>query len=313
METVGMVLIAALAYGLSRSVGRRGNRTAGARHPGARRPAPVCRCCNRAIAPGRGIVGSQASLADTLELCSTSRCRLRRCSRRRRRCRSGRRPLHGVCVSLSAAAVLGCSMASNLTIRKGVRIGIVGSTGSGKSTTFDVLMGLLTPTEGELLVDGQPMSGNRVRAWQRTIAHVPQSIFLADTTLAENIAFGVPREAIDLAASDRRHARRRSPNSSRAARKAMTPGSANAAIRLSGGQRQRIGIARALYKRASVLVFDEATSALDNATERSVMDAIEGLNRELTIVLIAHRLYHRAPLRHHHGARAWARGGAGHL
>jgi ATP-binding cassette subfamily B protein len=119
---------------------------------------------------------------------------------------------------------------------------------------------------------------------------VPQNIFLADTTLAENIAFGVPRDAIDL---DRVQ---------QAARKAQIadfiesrPEGYNAVvgergIRLSGGQRQRIGIARALYKQATVLVFDEATSALDNATEHSVMDAIEGLNRDLTILLIAHRL-----------------------
>jgi ATP-binding cassette subfamily B protein len=178
----------------------------------------------------------------------------------------------------------------NLVIAKGARVGFVGSTGSGKSTTLDLLMGLLMPTEGALLADGQPISGTRLRAWQRSIAHVPQSIYLADTTLAENIAFGVPRNAIDLGRVQL------------AARQAQIadfiesrPDGYNAfvgerGIRLSGGQRQRIGIARALYKQASVLVFDEATSALDNATEQSVMDAIEGLNCDLTILLIAHRL-----------------------
>jgi len=178
----------------------------------------------------------------------------------------------------------------NLVINKGARIGFVGSTGSGKSTTLDLLMGLLIPTEGELLVDGQPISGNRLTAWQRSIAHVPQSIYLADTTLAENIAFGVPAEAIDM---DRVQ---------QAARQAQiadfiekNPEGYKAyvgerGVRLSGGQRQRIGIARALYKQASVLVLDEATSALDNATELSVMDAIGALNSDLTILLIAHRL-----------------------
>ncbi len=178
----------------------------------------------------------------------------------------------------------------NFTIPKGCRVGLVGSTGSGKSTTLDVLMGLLTPTQGALLVDGEPIIGSRVRAWQRTIAHVPQSIFLADTTVAENIALGVPRENIDL------------ERMKRAAQQAQIadfiesrPGGYGAhvgerGIRLSGGQRQRIGIARALYKQAGVLVFDEATSALDNATEQSVMEAIDRLNRDLTIVLIAHRL-----------------------
>ena len=178
----------------------------------------------------------------------------------------------------------------DLTIHKGTRVGFVGSTGSGKSTTLDLLMGLLLPTEGTLLVDGQPVDGSHLRAWQRTIAHVPQSIYLADTTLAENIAFGVPRADIDI------------ERVRQAAREAQIadfiesrPESYEAfvgerGIRLSGGQRQRIGIARALYKRASVLVFDEATSALDNTTERSVMDAIDRLDRDLTIVLIAHRL-----------------------
>jgi len=177
----------------------------------------------------------------------------------------------------------------NLTIPKGARVGFVGSTGSGKSTTLDLLMGLLEPTHGQILVDGQPITGERQRAWQQTIAHVPQSIYLADTTLAENIAFGVPREAIDL---DR--VRQTARQAQIADFIESQPEGYHAfvgerGIRLSGGQRQRIGIARVLYKQASVLVFDEATSALDNATEQTVMDAIESFSRDLTILLIAHR------------------------
>jgi ATP-binding cassette subfamily B protein len=151
-------------------------------------------------------------------------------------------------------------------------------------------MGLLMPAEGELLVDGQPISGNRLRAWQLTIAHVPQSIYLADATLAENIAFGVPPDAIDLerVRQAARHAQIADFIESRPDGYRAYVGERG--IRLSGGQRQRIGIARALFKQASVLVFDEATSSLDNNTEKSVMDAIEGLNRSLTILLIAHRL-----------------------
>jgi ATP-binding cassette, subfamily B, bacterial PglK len=178
----------------------------------------------------------------------------------------------------------------NLTIRKGARVGLVGSTGAGKSTALDLLMGLLMPTQGELLVDGEPVVGERVRAWQNTIAHVPQSIFLADASLSENIAFGVPRNAID---HDRvRQAARRAQIAEfiESAREGYDARVGERGIRLSGGQRQRIGIARALYKQASVLVFDEATSALDNATEQAVMDAIELLERDLTILLIAHRL-----------------------
>ena len=178
----------------------------------------------------------------------------------------------------------------NMNILKGARIGFVGSTGSGKSTTLDLLMGLMEPAHGRILVDGQPIIGERRRAWQRTIAHVPQSIYLSDTTLAENIAFGVPREEINM---------ERVKQAARQARIAAFIESnaegynamvGERGIRLSGGQRQRIGIARALYKQATVLIFDEATSALDNATEQEVIDAIEGLNRELTIVMVAHRL-----------------------
>ena len=151
-------------------------------------------------------------------------------------------------------------------------------------------MGLLTPTEGKLLVDNEPCTGGRQRAWQKTIAHVPQSIYLADTTLAENIAFGVPKDAIDM---DRVRLAARQAQIADFIESRQGGYQANVGergIRLSGGQRQRIGIARALYKQAKVLVFDEATSALDNATELSVMDAIDGLDRGLTILLIAHRI-----------------------
>lgn len=182
----------------------------------------------------------------------------------------------------------------NLEIRRGERIGLIGSTGSGKSTLVDLLMGLLEPTDGLILIDGadlhDPTHPERLSAWRAAIAHVPQSIYLADSSIAENIAFGIPKEQID-------HERVR-----QAAEQAQiaffiesSPQGYEAfvgerGIRLSGGQRQRIGIARALYKRAQVLVLDEATAALDNDTEQAVMEAVEGLSRELTIVMIAHRL-----------------------
>jgi ATP-binding cassette subfamily B protein len=178
----------------------------------------------------------------------------------------------------------------NLTIPKGGRIGFIGSTGSGKSTILDLLMGLLMPTKGQLLVDDRPLVGDRVRPWQRTIAHVPQAIFLADSTLAENIAFGVPRTEIDRKRVQQAARQAQIADFIESGREGYDALVGERGIRLSGGQRQRIGIARALYKQASVLVLDEATSALDNATEQSVMDAIEGLDRELTVLLIAHRL-----------------------
>ncbi|MDE0758940.1 MAG: ABC transporter ATP-binding protein [Pseudomonadales bacterium] len=178
----------------------------------------------------------------------------------------------------------------NFSIPKGARVGFVGLTGSGKSTVLDLLMGLLEPNEGQILVDGQPISGNRLRAWQRSIAHVPQSIYLADTTLAENIAFGVPPDTIDLDRVQQAARQAQIADFIESSPEGYQAYVGERGIRLSGGQRQRIGIARALYKQASVLVFDEATSALDNATEQSVMDAIEGLSSDLTILLIAHRL-----------------------
>ena len=178
----------------------------------------------------------------------------------------------------------------NLRIAKGARVGFVGSTGCGKSTNLDLLMGILRPTSGRILVDGLSLHGERMRAWQRIIGHVPQSIFLADTTMAENIAFGEPSETIDM-----ERVRRAARQSQIAKFIESTPKGYNTfvgerGICLSGGQRQRLGIARALYKKAEVLVFDEATSALDNDTEREVMDAIRILGRELTILIIAHRL-----------------------
>lgn len=178
----------------------------------------------------------------------------------------------------------------NLSIPRGVRIGIVGETGTGKSTLLDLLVGLLEPTSGSVAVDGLSIAGARLRSWQSAVAHVPQSIFLADSTIAENIAFGMPFEAIDMnrvraAAADAQIA-----DFVDSLPLGYSTVAGERGIRLSGGQRQRIGIARALHKRASVLVLDEATSALDNATERSVMDTVERLNRDLTIIVIAHRL-----------------------
>ena len=177
-----------------------------------------------------------------------------------------------------------------LEIPKGARVGIAGKTGSGKSTLMDLILGLLEPTEGEIGVDDVKLTGANRAAWQRNVAHVPQAIYLADTTIAENIAFGVRREAIDR---DRVH--RAAEQAELAEVIAALPEGYDTRIgergvQLSGGQRQRIGIARALYKQADVLVFDEATSALDNETESAVMAAIGRLDRNLTILIIAHRL-----------------------
>jgi len=182
----------------------------------------------------------------------------------------------------------------DLEIRRGERIGLIGTTGSGKSTTVDLLMGLLAPSAGRVWVDEMdlhdPAYPERLSAWRAAIAHVPQSIYLADSSIAENIAFGVPLRQIDMA--------RVKQAADQAQIASFIEGSPDGyqsfvgerGIRLSGGQRQRIGIARALYKQAQVLVLDEATSALDSGTEEAVMAAVEGLSKDLTIVMIAHRL-----------------------
>ena len=178
----------------------------------------------------------------------------------------------------------------DLTISKGSRVGFIGTTGSGKSTLLDIIMGLLQPTDGVLAVDDQVITPGNCRAWQAHIAHVPQAIFLADSTIEENIAFGLPKDQID---------RQRVCEAARQAQLSDVIETwplkyqtvvGERGIRLSGGQRQRIGIARALYKQADVIIFDEATSALDNETEQAVMDAIEGLSEHLTVLIIAHRI-----------------------
>ncbi len=178
----------------------------------------------------------------------------------------------------------------NLEIFKGSRTGFIGVTGSGKSTLLDIVMGLLQPTEGTLEIDGQTITANKNREWQAHIAHVPQAIFLADSTIEENIAFGVPKGKIDQIRIKQAAHQAQIADIIESWPKKYKTFVGERGIRLSGGQRQRIGIARALYKQANVIIFDEATSALDNETEQAVMEAIESLGNELTILIIAHRL-----------------------
>ena len=178
----------------------------------------------------------------------------------------------------------------DLEIPTGARIGLIGSTGSGKSTAIDLLMGLLEPTQGRILVDGQSISLDYRRAWQLTVAHVPQNIFLADATIAENIAFGIPSDEIDIERVRMAAEQARIAEFIEGRPEAYNSIVGERGVRLSGGQRQRICIARALYKQASVLIFDEATSALDDKTEQSVMQVIEDLSKDLTLIIIAHRL-----------------------
>jgi ABC-type multidrug transport system fused ATPase/permease subunit len=288
MEAVGMVLIAALAYGLTREANSAIGALPilGALALGAQRLLPALQ---QAFGAWALIAGSKAYLADTIALIEQPlpqtlqdapprplqfQRAIEFCDVRFRYTSDGPWVLEGLA----------------FTIPRGARVGVVGRTGSGKSTTLDLLMGLLEPTDGAVLVDGEPVTGVRCGGWQRLIAHVPQSIYLADTTIAQNIAFGILPERIDL-----RRVREVAHCAQIAEFIESRPEGYDAVVgergvRLSGGQRQRLGIARALYKDASVLVFDEATSALDSATEQAVMRGIEALRRELTILMIAHRL-----------------------
>ena len=178
----------------------------------------------------------------------------------------------------------------DVRIAFGTRVGLIGRTGSGKSTLIDLLMGLLSPSVGELRVGGVHLDADSIPAWQSRIAHVPQAIFLADCSIAENIAIGEEASAInrDLLISAARKAQLLDFIESLP--QGFDTQVGERGVRLSGGQRQRIGLARAFYKQADVLVLDEATSALDSATEQSVMAAIEALGNEVTVVMIAHRL-----------------------
>jgi ABC-type multidrug transport system fused ATPase/permease subunit len=288
IEAFGMILIAGLAFGLSR---RAGGIAAAlpvlvALALGAHRLLPALQ---QAYTSWAAIIGSQAVLADTIDLLEQPMPP--------RALEPAPSPLplkHSI-----QLAALRFRYSSNdpwaiedldLTILRGARVGFVGTTGGGKSTAMDLLMGLLTPTQGEVRVDGEPVVGDRVRAWQRTIAHVPQSIYLADASLAQNIAFGVAPADIDMERVRRVAQKAQLAEFVETRPRGYDEIVGERGVRLSGGQRQRIGIARALYKQASVLVLDEATSALDNITERSVLEAIEALGRDMTILIIAHRL-----------------------
>ncbi|HET9428535.1 MAG TPA: ABC transporter ATP-binding protein [Allosphingosinicella sp.] len=178
----------------------------------------------------------------------------------------------------------------SLDIRKGERIGLLGETGSGKSTLLDLVMGLLEPGAGEIRVDGIALTGAMRRHWQAQIAHVPQFIYLSDSPIAENIAFGVAPGEIDMERVRAAAVQAEIAEFIETLPSAYLTPVGERGVRLSGGQRQRIGIARALYKQASVLILDEATSALDNDTEASVMANLGRSDSNLTILMVAHRL-----------------------
>ncbi|HVF84264.1 MAG TPA: ABC transporter ATP-binding protein [Sphingomicrobium sp.] len=178
----------------------------------------------------------------------------------------------------------------SLTIPRGSWVGVVGKSGSGKSTLMDLVMGLLWPTGGQISIDGEPLIEDNVRGWQQQIAHVSQAIFLADGTIRENVAFGIPKKSIEEDRVWRACEQAELLEMIEDLPEGLDTQIGERGVRLSGGQRQRIGIARALYKQASVLVLDEATSALDDETEAGIMRSLHRLGRDYTVLMIAHRV-----------------------
>lgn len=288
IEPCGMAIIAVLAYVLTLS--ENGVATAipvlGALAIGAQRLLPVVQ---QLYSSWTSVRGSQESIRDVLDMLAQP---LPECADQSFPVRLPfQRSIRLDSVWFRYSATLPWVLSNiNLEIPRGSRVGIIGLTGSGKSTLLDIIMGLLSPSEGCLEIDGAQITQQNNRAWQAHIAHVPQAIYLSDATIAENIAFGLPSEKIDRA---------KLVESARQAQIAETIESwgtqygtivGERGVRLSGGQRQRIAIARALYKSADVIIFDEATSALDHETERSVMESFNLVGREVTAIIVAHRL-----------------------
>jgi len=286
MEALGMVLIAAMAFAMSRQDGglEAGLPVLGALVIGGQRLLPAMQ---QSYAAWTGIVGNQALLAEVADLLNQPMPDWADGPSPQPLLFNDSVRLDSVSFRYTPSGPLVLDDVS-MEITRGATVGLVGSTGSGKSTALDLLMGLLEPTSGSVLVEGMSIVGPRRRSWQRNVAHVPQAIFLADASLAENIAFGVAADEVDMG--------RVRESASRAAIAEFiesSPEGYDARVGergalLSGGQRQRLGIARALYRNCDILILDEATSALDGATEAEVMGRIVG-NRELTVVVVTHR------------------------
>lgn len=177
----------------------------------------------------------------------------------------------------------------NLTIRKNSSIALIGHSGAGKTTLADLILGVLNPEDGSITADGKNIY-ECLNAWHRKIGYIPQTIYLLDDTIRHNIAFGIPDSEIDERKMEYAIERAQLKDMIAGLKDGLDTEIGEGGVRLSGGQRQRIGIARALYREPEILVLDEATAALDNETEAAVMEAIEKLHGEMTLLIIAHRL-----------------------
>ena len=293
VESIGMVLFVLLAFWMASGVGGAGQAvpTLGALALGAQRLLPYMQNIYNGLASARG---STAIAEETLALLQLPLPSQQGDAQHKTvaalpQSDAAALELHEVHFAYAPES-LPVLQGINLAIPKGARVGFVGTTGSGKSTLIDLIMGLLPPTSGEILVNGQVLRAENIGEWQRRIAHVPQAIFLTDSSLAENIALGTPRNLIDQARLESAIMQSQLTEVVQRLPHGIDTRVGERGIQLSGGQRQRIGIARALYKTADVLILDEATSALDSETEKLLMDSIYQNNPKAIILMIAHRL-----------------------
>lgn len=295
IESLGLILIAALAYVLAD-----GPHAAAAALPvlgalalGAQKMLPYMQTIYNALATIRGNQTGALGALELLALPLPEQCHFQETDLQRNRNESDNK--HIPRIELKNVKFRYSDISPwviqdvNLQIYAGQRVGFVGTTGGGKSTLTDLIMGLLTPTDGHVLVEGARLTQSNMKDWRSRIAHVPQTIYLSDTTVAENIALGVPREKIDMKRLKAAIVQAQLTEVIDNLPNGLESRVGERGVQLSGGQRQRIGIARALYKQADVLVLDEATSALDAETESKVMDAIYRLSSNLVVLIIAHR------------------------
>ena len=287
IEAIGMILIAVLAYSLSIKDGLLSAiPTLGILALGAQRILPVMQ---QIYASWATIKASKASLKDVLTLLNQSMPLNITSNTTNNLCFNKKIELINISFKYNVDTKY-ILKKINLSINKGSRVGIIGSTGTGKSTLLDIIMGLLEPTGGDIMIDDVQLNHKNTRSWQSKIAHVPQNIFLSDTTIAENIAFSVPKNEIDFQKLKEASEKAQINSFIESLPEKFYSSVGERGLRLSGGQRQRIGIARALYKKADVIILDEATSALDYETENDVMTEVGYLQNDLTLIIVAHRL-----------------------
>jgi ABC-type bacteriocin/lantibiotic exporter with double-glycine peptidase domain len=289
IEALALFIMAALAYFLT----KQDDTAFGSAIPilgilalGAQRLLPLLQAIYSSII---GIIGNRTVLKDTLELLDLPLPKTEELSVENLISFSKNITLSNIWFQYNKAAPWVINGA-NLTISKGSTTGFLGVTGSGKSTLIDIIMGLLSPSQGFIEIDGKKIGAHNQKSWQNKIAHVPQTIYLSDNTVEENIAFGIPKSEID-----KNRVREVASLAQISKDIESWPCQYQTLVGergslLSGGQRQRIGIARALYKKADVIIFDEATSALDGVTEKAIMETILGLSGKITLLIIAHRL-----------------------